>query len=112
MTKSDPSAENGMKLLMAAEKARNKAAIVDLVESDYPKVVRIGAVMSLAAKFGQDARPELEAALSSENEDVRATAARKLYRWGDYESSLALAEHVDDPYDYVSCWCVAALPRI
>ena len=106
------SSKEGMLLLIAAERRRDKHAIAQLTHGDYPRLVRIGAVQSLRKHFGHRALSELAAALDSESDDVRITAARALESLHDESAAEILRHHVDDPVDDVAWRCVAALPLL
>ena len=97
---------------MAAERRRDKQAIAELAHGDYPRLVRVGAVQSLRKNFGGEALRELGAALASESDDVRMSAARALASLHDEAAAEILRGHVDDPVDDVACWCVSALPQL
>ena len=97
---------------MAAERRRDKQAIAELAHGDYPRLVRVGAVQSLRKNFGGEALRELGAALASESDDVRMSAARALASLHDETAAEILRGHVDDPVDDVACWCVSALPQL
>jgi HEAT repeat protein len=100
---------SGLRELLKAERRDDREAIFRLAVNPGHRTVRIGAVQSLAKRYGNDARSELIALLRSDHEDVRATAACRLYRLRDANAAYALFEHIDgETSDDVLPWCLAA----
>jgi HEAT repeat protein len=106
------SSKEGFRLLMAAERRRDRRAIAALVHSDQPRLVRVGGVQSLHKNFGANAIDELAAAVGSPDDDVRMAAAVALQRLKDEKAAEILRAHVDDPVDVVAARSVAALPLL
>jgi HEAT repeat protein len=107
----DPKTVAGMADLAKAESRDDRESIFGLASHPGPRLVRIGAVHSLAQRYGIGAVTELIALLRSDDEDVRRTAAYRLYELHDVDAAGALLAHIDDETsDHVLAWCVAASP--